>query len=487
MKKLIMVICMLSLICVYAHAQKVDSGYLDVGPDKIFYEAAGEGPVLVLIHDGLVHREIWDYQFSFFSHNFRVIRYDRRGYGKSSPATEADTNVEDLNSLFAHLKIDKAGLMGMSSGGRLCIDFALQYPDKVTSLILVGAVVGGFPYTQHMYNRGGHLPPDLETSEEIAAYYALHDPYEIFHENKAAREKVAQLVKDFPQRISPSAKRGLPKYAAYRRLHEIEVPTLILVGEFDIPDVHAHAGAIQAGIAGSKRDIIPKAGHLIPIEKPEVFNSKIEEFLKAIPASSVTQPIPDETKSIRVPEVNGEPVLLDGLFSPGEWENAKKIDLHPNVSLFLKQTNGHVFLGVKITPFQTASVNLFLSPDGKNIHQLHTSAQIGERLVHEDSGRNDNPSFIWGNSSEWYANEIRWDNKKMQALMKQGKDRNEAQELSFFTYDGFEFQIKQSKFSSDQWMFRIEVPMAPDFDKPVIFPAGTEMKTTDGWLRLELE
>jgi hypothetical protein len=75
----------------------------------------------------------------------------------------------------------------------------------------------------------------------------------------------------------------------------------------------------------------------------------------------------------------------------------------------------------------------------------------------------------------------------MQDLMKQGKDRDEAQEMSYFKYDGFEFQIKQSKFSSDQWLFRIEVPMAPDFDKPVIFPEGTEMKSTKNWVKLELK
>jgi ketosteroid isomerase-like protein len=190
---------------------------------------------------------------------------------------------------------------------------------------------------------------------------------------------------------------------------------------------------------------------------------------------------------IRVPEGNGRPVLLDGLFSPGEWEDAEKIAIHQNVNLYLKRYGGHVFIGIKITPYKTSVVDMFISPDGESIHHLHTSAQIGERLVNKDSGPWDNPSFVWGYSVDWYANEIRWDNGKMEDLMKKGKDRNEAQEMSYFTYDGFEFQIRQSKFSSDQWLFRIEVPMAPDFDKPVIYPSGTEMKSTKGWVRLELD
>jgi len=200
-----------------------------------------------------------------------------------------------------------------------------------------------------------------------------------------------------------------------------------------------------------------------------------------VPGSSA-----NETESIRVPEGDGRPVMLDGLFSPGEWEDAVKIDIQKNMSLYLKKYGGHVFLGIKITPYRTSVVDMFISPDGKSIHHLHASAQIGERIVNENSGPWDNPSFIYGYSVDWYANEIRWDNGKMQELMKQGKSQNEAQEMSFFPYDGFEFQVKQSKFPSDQWLFRLEVPIAPDFDKPIIYPIGTAMKSTKNWIRLEL-
>jgi pimeloyl-ACP methyl ester carboxylesterase len=475
------------LTCGFSIGQIDSSGYINVGDDKIFYETAGKGSVLIFIHDGLVHREIWDGQFSFFSQNFKVIRYDRRGYGNSLAASGAYSNVEDLNSLYTQLKIDKACLIAMSSGGALAIDFTLKFPEKVSSLILVGAVVGGFSYTQHFFSRGGHSPSDLKTTEERRLYYAVDDPYAIFHENKAAKEKVAQLVKDNPQKGHGSAAGAPPGEPAYRRLNEIKIPTLILVGEFDIPDVHAHAGAINAGIANSKRDIIPKSGHLIPIEQPTLFNNKVKEFLEAVSTTSVPGSLEDDTKSIRVPEGNRKPVLLDGLFSPGEWEDAEKIDIHPNVSLYLKKYGGHIFIGIKITPHKTSVIDMFISPDGKSIHHLHASAQISERLVNENSGPWDNPSFTWGYSVDWYANEIRWDNGKMQDLMKKGKSQNEAQEMSYFKYDGFEFQIKQSKFSSDQWLLRIEVPMAPDFDNPIIFPSLTEMKSTKGWIRLELE
>ena len=212
------------------------------------------------------------------------------------------------------------------------------------------------------------------------------------------------------------------------------------------------------------------------------FSVEAVDIVTKVPGS-----LSDDSESIRVPEGNGRPVLLDGLFSPGELDDALKIDIQQNVSLYLKKYSGHVFIGIKVTPYKTFVVDMFISPDGKSIHHLHASAQIGERVVNENSSRTDNPSFIWGYSVDWYANEIRWDNKKMQELMKQGKSRNEAQEMSYFKYEGFEFQIRQSKFASNQWLFRLDVPMAPDFDKPVIYPSGTEMKSTKGWIRLEMD
>jgi pimeloyl-ACP methyl ester carboxylesterase len=184
-----------------------------------------------------------------------------------------------LNRLFRHLDIEEACLIGMSSGGGLAIDFTLQYPQKVSSLILVGAVVRGLGYTQHFYNRGGHLPSDLPRDQR-RAYYATDDPYEIYSGNEAAKEKVKQLVERNPMNsrgVHSSAPPGRP---AVERLNEIKVPTLVLVGEFDIPDVHAHAGAIHAGIEGSTRDIIPDSGHLIPIEQPALFNKAVWEFLE---------------------------------------------------------------------------------------------------------------------------------------------------------------------------------------------------------------
>ena len=260
----------------------VDTGYVSVDGGRLFYEIAGKGRNIVLLHDGMVNREIWDEQFPLLAEKFRVDRYDRRGYGKSSDPEVKYSHIEDLNQLFIQLNIDKAVVFGMSSGGRLAIDFALTYPWKVEGLVLVGAVVSGFGYTSHMQTRGGHFDPGKFTDPvKVNEYFIMDDPYEIYSENRSAKERVMKLLPDLAREnrvpTQPASK------VAVRSLSDIKVPALILVGEFDIPDVHAHAGVINAGIADSKREIIPRSGHLIPIEQPVLFNEAIMNFLNKFP------------------------------------------------------------------------------------------------------------------------------------------------------------------------------------------------------------
>lgn len=194
--------------------------------------------------------------------------------------------------------------------------------------------------------------------------------------------------------------------------------------------------------------------------------------------------IAQEPRPVRVPEGNGAPILTDGIFSPGEWDDALKVDIRPNIQLLLKRHAGFVFIGIRYIPFTLSVVDLFISPDGKSIRHLHVSAQLGERLLNDTPGPDDDPEFDWGDTTGWYANEIRWSERKVQALIKEGKEHGQAQQASVYKYDGFEFQIRQSKFGSDGWLVRLETPMPPDWTKPVVFPEGTDAASTRGWLKL---
>ena len=96
-----------------------DSGYVEVNDGRIFYESAGQGPTIIMIHDGLLHRETWNDQFGVFARNHRVIRWDRRGYGRSDVPKAPYSDLEDLHRLVKTLKVDRATLIGCSAGGLL--------------------------------------------------------------------------------------------------------------------------------------------------------------------------------------------------------------------------------------------------------------------------------------------------------------------------------------------------------------------------------
>src|SRR5437660_12337913 len=119
-------------------------GYCDVQGGKIYYEVAGQGHPLVLIHGGQLDRRMWDEQFQFFASRYKVIRYDVRGFGQSPAANKPFSQSEDLATVLKCAKADKAYVVGLSLGGRIAIDFTLAHPEMVDALIPVAPGLSGF-------------------------------------------------------------------------------------------------------------------------------------------------------------------------------------------------------------------------------------------------------------------------------------------------------------------------------------------------------
>lgn len=262
----------------------VQAGYVDVGGGRIFYEAAGQGPVIVMVHDGLLHRETWDAQFAGFAKNYRIIRWDRRGYGRSDIPNAPYSDLDDLLVLLKHLKVERATIMGCSAGGMLSIHMALDHPELVSSLILVGPIVSGFRFSDHFIKRGERGMPDNNAPvEQKIDYWTSKDPWIIAPENTAAKKRMKELLTANPQNLNvPFQYNRLPGEPALGRLSQIKVPTLIVVGESDVPDVHAHVGAIESGITNSKRVVLVHSGHLPHMEVPDAFNRVVLDFLQSV-------------------------------------------------------------------------------------------------------------------------------------------------------------------------------------------------------------
>jgi pimeloyl-ACP methyl ester carboxylesterase len=234
---------------------------------------------VVLVHDGVLHSAAWDEVWPEFCKHFRTIRYDRRGYGRSPAATEGYFATDDLAALLRHLKLSHAAIVGSSHGGEISINFALDHPEMVQQLVLVGAVVGGMPYSKHFLDRGSVLGKPLEKGDiQGAVAAASQDKCLVASGNDAAKKRMADLLSANPQDLThPDFE--LPVKPALARLHEIRIPTLLLVGDADIPDVHAHAGALEAGIPRARRVVISNVGHLMYLERPQEFSRIVISFL----------------------------------------------------------------------------------------------------------------------------------------------------------------------------------------------------------------
>jgi pimeloyl-ACP methyl ester carboxylesterase len=256
-----------------AHRLPVDDKH------TVFCEIAGQGPPLVLTHDGILHRETWDAQFDAFSSAYRVARWDRRGYGKSDPPDAPYSSVGDLARIATFVSSSPAILMGCSFGSLVSLHCALDHPELVSALVLVGPIVSGLGFTGHFLSRGGRRAgQDLMAGEEID-YWSRSDPWFIAPANAGARDRLRTLLAANPGNIRPKAQEQQPAPPALPRLSQVAVPVLIIVGEHDIADVHAHSGAIEAGIPGARRLVLRDSGHLPQLEVPREFNQAVLSFL----------------------------------------------------------------------------------------------------------------------------------------------------------------------------------------------------------------
>jgi 3-oxoadipate enol-lactonase len=250
----------------------------------VFCEVAGTGPPLVLTHDAMLHRESWDAQFTSLSDAHRILRWDRRGYGSSRSPTAPYSSVDDLVCVVESLADGAAVLVGCSYGGLVSVHCALDRPDLVSALVLVGPIVSGLDSTEHLFTRGGLWSGDRAAPDAQIAYWSEVDPWFVAAQNTAARKRLAELLAANLHNLEyDDALELSPHPAALPRLGEIAAPTLIIVGEHDIPDVHAHAGALQACIRGARRVVLTGSGHLPQLEVPDAFNRSVRDFLETPP------------------------------------------------------------------------------------------------------------------------------------------------------------------------------------------------------------
>ena len=267
---------------------EVQSGYVEVPGGRLYYEMAGSGDVLVLVHGNAGDRRHWDHQFDELARHLRVVRYDVRGFGKSSLPVEGEPYAahEDLAALLDHLDIPKAHIGGWSMGSAIAVDFVLAYPERAASLMPIGPWVMGYssPAVQNLFADMDAVRTALAERGSAAAADAFRE--EVLGDtirNEAAGAEFRRIAGDYSWwAFSHSSPQRFLEPSAVERLAEIQAPTLILTAEHDIPACLEIADLLDQSVPDSRKVSMTGTGHLLHMEKPEEFNRHVIDFLRSV-------------------------------------------------------------------------------------------------------------------------------------------------------------------------------------------------------------
>lgn len=249
---------------------------------QTYYEVHGEGPVLVFIHGlGACHK-MWQPQIEPFSRQFKLIVYDVRGHGDSTGSDEKYTIelfASDLKALLDELGVAKAHICGLSMGGLIAQQFAIDYPASVDKLVLAGTFC-------HIPVWGRILLSSAQALNRIVLIFiSMETNAKIGAKGLFKKKEQAELRDFFINEVSAISKKEYFKVIAatyafdsLKRLHEIEAPTLILNAEGEKQE-RKQAEIMHREIKDSRKELIRDAFHATNLEKPEEFNQLVMEFL----------------------------------------------------------------------------------------------------------------------------------------------------------------------------------------------------------------
>lgn len=278
---------MLLLACagvLEAQAQRVTSGYIEVSRgEKLYYEMAGRGAAVVLIHGGLADSRLWDDQFKAFAGHYRVVRYDLRGFGKSDFSMGPLSHVEDLATLLKTLGIEKATLVGLSLGGTVATDFALEHPQMVERLVLAASGLRGY---QGIKNEQGIViskAAETEGREKAIALWMEHPFFATGKNSPAYQRRMRAMLTDNFRTWGPTPAPIVwtwPSVPSIERLQTITQPTLVIVGSLDFSAILAIADLLATKIPNARKAVIRGTSHHLNMEKPLEFNRLVLDFLR---------------------------------------------------------------------------------------------------------------------------------------------------------------------------------------------------------------
>ena len=266
------------------------TGLAPSGKTGIYYEVAGAGPAVVFIHAGIADARMWASQLAGLADRYRVVAFDQRGFGRTAWEAEGYADRRDVIAVMDHVGIGSAVLVGCSLGGGIAMHVALAAPDRVDALVLIGAAARGWEPAQGwsespLWDQAekAYEAGDFETALRLDA-----EIWVVGHGRSLqdVDRDVFDLVIEMNRIPMATEKERNDHVEAFEppvndRLDEIEVPTLVMVGAHDEPDLTESAAYLAGRLSNRSHVIIDNAAHLPSLEQPEAFNKSLVDFLSS--------------------------------------------------------------------------------------------------------------------------------------------------------------------------------------------------------------
>jgi 3-oxoadipate enol-lactonase len=261
------------------------------GSARLACRVSGQGSPVVLVHAGIADARMWDPLVPRLAAEHAVVRYDLRGYGRSELPDGGFSHVEDLTAVLAATTDAPVHLVGASMGGRVALDLALDSPDLVRSLVLLGAVVSGFdpdvePPALWEDVVAAHRAGDLDALADVEARMWLADP-----DGTRLPAGILDLVRDMDRialgnELSGRAEERATEPPAVDRLGDLQPPLLVIVGDLDLPDIRMAADLLADHVPGTERVVLDGVAHLPALERPEEVARLIGRFIAQVEAGA---------------------------------------------------------------------------------------------------------------------------------------------------------------------------------------------------------
>jgi 3-oxoadipate enol-lactonase len=250
---------------------------VDVNGARLWYDEAGSGAAVLLLHGGLGDSGLWEPVVPFLAERFRTIRADLRFFGKSTGPAVSWSWQDDTIGVLDELGIERAALVGLSLGGKIALDVALARPERLWAVVGVAPALGGHdgsPYTDQHEARYDAAPDEekLETMREIdLEVWAPLGADDRLRRLWAATPDANPL----PDGVEPRDPPGAP---ANERLGELAVPTLVVTTRHDPPRFR-EIGPLVARYAPNARHVELDSDHYVTLREPELLARTLLEFL----------------------------------------------------------------------------------------------------------------------------------------------------------------------------------------------------------------